>query len=346
MQRNIDLPRYRILLSCHCRLITVIQATWFVIDLIARAIHHLTVTTIELTTVSFVVILFGTSWCWKDKPSDVQTTITIKSDTDINVIVASNPHNSESVEGYYHTPLDFISRHETATNVIWQYFNDLLRKIIGFSPFIRRVYKKPWDRIPGDMFLLMDFDLQLVAAGFIAVFSAIFVIAWNSHFPTLFEQMAWRAASLYMMLYGVIGCLWMGMWVWVFFPRIRYAEGPALSLFERGLHIEFPGLHRTLYREPCLPRIEPTRHKHQKQTRSLLRILDEAGRVLTKTYNISPDKDPHLNIPAGFMIGNTVLCLLYLVFRAYILIEDLVGLRSLPSDAYKTVEWLSFLPHV
>lgn len=33
----------------------------------------------ELTAVSFVVILFGTAWCWKDKPSDVGTTITVKS---------------------------------------------------------------------------------------------------------------------------------------------------------------------------------------------------------------------------------------------------------------------------
>lgn len=33
----------------------------------------------ELTAVSFVVILFGTAWCWKDKPSDVGTTITLRS---------------------------------------------------------------------------------------------------------------------------------------------------------------------------------------------------------------------------------------------------------------------------
>jgi hypothetical protein len=33
----------------------------------------------ELTAVSFVVILFGTAWCWKDKPSDVGTAITLRS---------------------------------------------------------------------------------------------------------------------------------------------------------------------------------------------------------------------------------------------------------------------------
>jgi hypothetical protein len=41
----------------------------------------------ELTAVSFVVILFGTAWCWKDKPSDVGTTITLHSSNSIETIL-------------------------------------------------------------------------------------------------------------------------------------------------------------------------------------------------------------------------------------------------------------------
>jgi hypothetical protein len=41
----------------------------------------------ELTAVSFVVILFGTAWCWKDKPSDVGTTITLESDVRMEDII-------------------------------------------------------------------------------------------------------------------------------------------------------------------------------------------------------------------------------------------------------------------
>ncbi|KAL2165952.1 hypothetical protein VTG60DRAFT_3572 [Thermothelomyces hinnuleus] len=246
---------------------------------------------------------------------------------------------------WYHTPLDFISRHETATNVIWQYYNDLLRKIIRFSPFTRRVRTKPWDRIPGDMFLLMDFDLQIAAGAFITVFSNIFFIAWNAHFPTYFEQLAWRAASLYMIFFGISGCLWMGMWVWVYVPRIRHAEGPELSLFEGSLEVKFLNLHRAPYRDPSLPQFRQASAKRPTWIRNLLGVLDGVGQFLTKTHNISPDKDPCLNAPVGFVIGNTVLWVLYVVFRGYILIEDLVWLRSLPSDAYLTVEWLSFLPY-
>jgi hypothetical protein len=57
-------------------------------SLIARAVQHLTVTTLEITTVSFVIILFGTAWCWKDKPSDVTTTICLETSTSIDRILA------------------------------------------------------------------------------------------------------------------------------------------------------------------------------------------------------------------------------------------------------------------
>lgn len=48
----------------------------------------------ELTAVSFVIILFGTAWCWKDKPSDVGTTITVPCLTtmeDILIRVSNEP---------------------------------------------------------------------------------------------------------------------------------------------------------------------------------------------------------------------------------------------------------------
>jgi hypothetical protein len=70
-------------------LIAVFQATWFIVSLIARGVQGLAITTIELTTVSFVIILFGTSWCWKDKPSCVETTILLKATVHIDEIIKS-----------------------------------------------------------------------------------------------------------------------------------------------------------------------------------------------------------------------------------------------------------------
>ena len=257
---------------------------------------------------------------------------------------------------YYRTPLDFISRHETALNVVWQYYNELLRKI-AFSPFTRRVHSRPWNRVPGDMFQWMDLDLGLVAGAFIVAFASIFFIAWNSEFPTRFEQLAWRAASIYMMTYGVVGCLWMGFWEWIVLPRRRLAEGHEMSLLERA-HLPRPGQYfggmfllrnKASYREPTFQDTEDgstQQHTLPHQPTILPNFVNRARRFLSKTHNISPDKDPHLDIPIGFLLGTTVLCAFYVVFRMYILVEDLVGLRSLPSNAYDTVDWLSFIPHI
>ncbi|KAK3904899.1 hypothetical protein C8A05DRAFT_42099 [Staphylotrichum tortipilum] len=331
------------------RLIAVFQATWFIVGLIARGVQGLAITTIELTTVSFVVILFGTSWCWKDKPSCVETTIVLKTTVDINEIIASG--GAYSASPYDHTPLDFISRHDTALNVVWQYYNELLRKV-AFSPFTRRVHSRPWNRVPGDTFQWMDLDLAIVAGAFIYAFASIFFIAWNSEFPTRFEQLAWRTASIYMFTYGGVGILWIGIWEWILLPQKRLTEGHAMSLLERS-RLPRPGhffgerFRLASYQEPPFQHTgDGSTHSLRRQPTILPSFVDRARRFLSKTHNISPDKDPHLDTPIGFLFGTTVLCAFYVVFRMYILVEDLVGLRSLPSNAYDTVEWLSFIPHI
>lgn len=205
------------------------------------------------------------------------------------------------------------------------------------------------------MFLLMDFDLELIAVVFILLFSSIFFIAWNSHFPTYFEQMAWRAASIYMMTFGLIGPAWMALWMWILLPEKRLANGHEMSLLEQSPP-PHPGqlvIRRFLHwgqapiRGPRLPHTEDASAEdtilHPPTSSG---FFNKVHRILSKTHNISPDKDPYLDIPMGFLIGTSFLCLLYVVFRMYILTEDFVGLRSMPSNAYDTVDWLSFIPHV
>jgi hypothetical protein len=40
------------------------------------------------------------------------------------------------------------------------------------------------------------------------------------------------------------------------------------------------------------------------------------------------------------------IALIYATARAYILIEPLLGLRSMQAGAFDTVDWMAFLPHV
>ncbi|ENH64136.1 hypothetical protein FOC1_h10017656, partial [Fusarium oxysporum f. sp. cubense race 1] len=248
---------------------------------------------------------------------------------------------------YYQTPLDFISRDETALNLAWQYYNELSRKIL-FSPFSRRVKKVPWDRNPGDIFLRMDFDLELVGVAFIFVFSAVFLGAWNFSFPSTVERDFWRVASVYMLAYGMFGALWMELCMWIFIPQYRLAEGLELSFVEQDLdqrphpvrnwHYRFQNWRRS--------RFSKIRGTRDSDGEGLTSQQPKKGifAFLSRSYNISQGNDPHLGVQVGFLIVTSFLCASYCVFRVFIFVEDFIGLRALPQSAYQTVEWAEFIP--
>ncbi|THC88292.1 hypothetical protein EYZ11_012264 [Aspergillus tanneri] len=68
------------------RCFAVCQGVWLLLNCILRAAQSLAVTTLELTTVSFVIVFFATSFCWYHKPLDIGTTITLTLTTDISAI--------------------------------------------------------------------------------------------------------------------------------------------------------------------------------------------------------------------------------------------------------------------
>lgn len=50
-------------------------------------------------------------------------------------------------------------------------------------------------------------------------------------------------------------------------------------------------------------------------------------------------------IPCGFMVPSVGFAALYCFARVYVLVEDVIGLRSLPASAFETVDWTLNLPH-
>jgi hypothetical protein len=70
-------------------------------------------------------------------------------------------------------------------------------------------------------------------------------------------------------------------------------------------------------------------------------------RVLAmKIRNNSPEKDPNLDMSLLFVLLGVPTSAVYILFRAYILVEDIIALRALPADAYSTVNWWAFAPHI
>ncbi|KAF4456308.1 hypothetical protein F53441_1553 [Fusarium austroafricanum] len=247
---------------------------------------------------------------------------------------------------YYQTPLDFVSRDEIALNLAWQYYNELARKIL-FSPFSRRVTKIPWDRNPGDIFIRMDFDLELVGAAFILVFVAVFISAWNFPFPTTVERELWRVASIYMIVYGFFGALWMELRMWMFVPQ--RPEGLELSLAEQELDQNPHTFRKWYYRFRSWRKSRKRKVRRGRNDGDRLAPKQQkkgAFTFLSSIHNISQGRDPYMGVEVGFLIVTSVLCALYCVFRLYIFVEDFIGLRALPPSAYATVEWTRFIPHI
>ena len=57
---------------------------------------------------------------------------------------------------------------------------------------------------------------------------------------------------------------------------------------------------------------------------------------MARLRNISPEHDPVKDVPLKAIFPLTLLAAFYCFARAYILIEDVIALRSLPPIAYDT----------
>ena len=210
-------------------------------------------------------------------------------------------------EPWIRTPLDFLSREECALSIIWQYYTELTYKL-HIPIFSRKITNKPWDRIPHVNFRNGNLRADLFAGIFTTIFGATFVLGWAFHFPSRIEEILWRSASVYMLVFCIIG-------------MCQFAAYKYLPLFNK--------------------RISPKADLENGAPMAQSRL----GEFSIRLRNISSPKDPLLTSPIRLLGPTTILCAFYVLFRAFILVEDIIGLRSLPASAFKTVEWSKYFPH-
>jgi hypothetical protein len=156
-----------------------------------------------------------------------------------------------------------------------------------------------------------------------AAYSAIFVTAWNLHLPTEMERLLWRLCSA-----GTMGIVLLG------------------GAFEIvGILLE---MHR---KRPFVPDSDSENQVHvvPAPVRSHPLIKEPSTRfeaILQNCKNKTPDKDPHYDIPIRSLLITTPLCALYCVFRAFVLVEDLISFRDLPASTFMAIEWSTYVPHM
>jgi hypothetical protein len=116
------------------RVFGIAQILWFLISCIARWRQNLAITTLELTTVGFIVTTISVSIFWFNKPADIETQRTIEIDATILEIHARA--GRDHTYYWYDTPLDFLNPERTYPEVAWRYCLDILSALL-----IRRGHK-------------------------------------------------------------------------------------------------------------------------------------------------------------------------------------------------------------
>lgn len=196
----------------------------------------------------------------------------------------------------------------------------------------RPISRKPWDRVPSDMWLCPEPWYAPGAALVLVGFSIIFVLAWNFHFPTDAEKLLWRICSAYHAAFSVYGG------AYYLFEMFRHNQKKQTAPPSGRLGSQL--------RTNSMSSIDiESQHAAQRRItsgwRRLFRFIEQA-RVWR---NLSRDQDPKMEVPLRIIIPITITCFLYCLCRAYIYIEDLISLRLQPAGVYLTGNrYLPFLP--
>jgi hypothetical protein len=297
------------------RSITILQISWFVLNVIGRAAQRLAITTFELTTLGFIACTFATCLCWFHKPMDVETPTIITPELTMAEIIAR--HEDPTDQHWDKTPLDFVQgRLEFSWNRVWAYAMEITKRF-GVNLGTKR---RPIERIPDDY--IPEPPLRSFPIVFLMhlVYGAIHFAGWNFHFPSRTELILWRVAVS--VTAAVILLIW------------------CVEIYA------FRGV-------PYISRLREYLRKHTKSPEGQRRPLSWAEELATwgKTHPIAErmrnigGRDPVWRVPLRALIPYAIGASLYALARAYILLEAVITLRALTPGAFQTVDWSAVFPH-
>jgi hypothetical protein len=163
----------------------ILQVTWFIMQLITRAIYHLETTQLEAGTLAFAVLDLLTYAVWWNKPLDVQCPHPVYwKSTELRIdnhIKNPDPHERDEL-----APLGILA----------SVFGPILELIGWFAiPTSRKL------RVPTfDGSIKLGYSdrtvLQLAALLMATIFGGIHCMAWFFAFPTYQEQVLWRMSAV------------------------------------------------------------------------------------------------------------------------------------------------------
>jgi hypothetical protein len=165
------------------------QTAWLTTQTIARAIQHLAITPLELSSIALALTSLTTLWYWLQKPLDVETATVIFTEKSMKEVIGTS--GNDSSDHYTNTPLDFI---EPRIYISRKWNPVLFNWILN-----RGLQTKTIERIPNDRDPQLSNVYQHVSLAFAtASFASIHLAGWNFSFETYWEAWLWRGNCLVM----------------------------------------------------------------------------------------------------------------------------------------------------
>lgn len=183
------------------RWLTVLQTCWFFVQCIGRWAQDLSVTTLEVSTIAFVLCTVPTSLCWYRKPLDIDLPIRLDLNTPIDTIRAEAQQPID--ETYNRTPFDFVD----PTSLYWSthYMSN-----INIRTGAKR---KPIERSTNDKILKVARTFTELWLFIVVLnFACVHLLAWNFQtFPTSLEHLLWRISAT--LIVGLTLYHWAVVWI-------------------------------------------------------------------------------------------------------------------------------------
>ncbi|KAK7030816.1 hypothetical protein VNI00_013924 [Paramarasmius palmivorus] len=187
------------------KFVSIVQSTWFILQVAARAAQGLVVTELEIITVAFAVLNFGTYFLWWNKPLRVRHPVRVCWRQ-----IESKADSKAEEEGW-------LKPFGTGVTAVLQYicFGHGPKSVIGwiskivFLPLLvlmhlfRMCIPMLTDDDVEDLEILISSKLPdspllpyIAAYGIAAIFGAIHCIPWVFQFPTHTEHLLWRISAI------------------------------------------------------------------------------------------------------------------------------------------------------
>jgi len=293
-------------------------------------------------------------------------------------------HPDLDLDKWYRTPLDFVSPFRRFRgDVHWRHFS-LYAEKVRLPVFSRRMPADGlWDRIPYRWHVIEHAWMYAVWPVVMA-FAVSPFIAWNFHFPTPGERLAWRVCVTYLLVASVAADFYFYISTVLLLRKSRREEeeregklaaaaaaAAAVAAAPRETAPPLPLLLLSSSSSPSSadPSLAPSssssspstdtnttdRHRHGISSQDVEKAEAEtstdekkrrslADRWIGRCRNISPDGDPEMRIGLRATFIPMFLVALGIGCRLFVVVEDLAAFRAQPAGIYRTITLEGLVP--